>query len=601
MTFREFKSLKKINVRVICAVCVAFLLLFITGCTQEKNRSTYAVAGAADLSRSGHFSKIIDLNGEWEFYPGVLLSPSDFENPDKFLKPVFLHVPGDWNKLQGAKGIGTYRIKVMLPAERKNYSIKIKWVRTICKVWADNTLLAEIGEIKDPVNNSLPKGNMAITDFNTEGTVMTLTAQVVNFQDRRGGLCYPVSIGPPSAIYSAEIFDTFLNSFVLGALAIVIIFHLTIHLYFRKASSNLYISLICLMVMVRIFVLSDSFFIFSLVEPLGYTMIIKTEFVSFLLIFIFFLRFFVKLYSDGISSRIYRILLYFGLSSLIYVIAAPVYYIKSALPIFQIYVMIVTLYVIAGPMFSGVKRKMKGALIYFLIMITAFFTFINDIIYFLTSMGPGSLSQYMFFVFLAGHFFIIAMYFSEIFQKNVTLAEEICAEKEIVTNLSYISSMDSLTELHNRRFFDSILHNELKEYKRGDSLWLIMFDIDFFKSVNDDFGHNLGDAVLKEFSTVVKKLIRTRDILARWGGEEFCIIVAEMDMKYIEQFTERIRYSIENFKFSIDRPVTASFGIARYKYGETAEELVRRADSALYEAKNTGRNRVVIDTGSEPV
>jgi diguanylate cyclase (GGDEF)-like protein len=599
MVFREFKSLKKINVGVICAVSAAFL--FIMGCTQEKNGSTYAVSGVADLSRTGHISKIIDLNGEWEFYPGVLLTPADFENPESPLKAEYLHVPGDWNKLQDARGIGTYRLKVMLPAERRNYSLKIKWVRTICKVWADYTLLAEMGEIKNPVQNSLPKGNIAITDFNTEGTVMTLTAQVVNFQDRRGGLCYPVSIGPSSAIYSAEIFDTFLNSIVLGALAIVIIFHLTIHLYFRKASSNLYISLICLMVMVRIFVLSDSFFIFSLVEPLGYMMIIKAEFVSFLLVFIFFLRFFVKLYYAEVSSRTYRLLLYFGISSLVYIIFAPVYYIKSALPIFQIYIMIVTLYVIAGPMLSAVKRKMKGAMIYFLIMITAFLTFINDIIYFLTSMGPGSLSQYMFFVFLAGHFFIIAMYFSEIFQKNVTLAEEICVEKEIVTNLSYISSMDSLTGLHNRRFFDAVLHNALKEYKPGDFLWLIMFDIDFFKNVNDDFGHNMGDAVLKEFSAVVKKLIRTRDILARWGGEEFCIIVAEMDLKHIEHFTERIRYSIEKYKFSISKPVTASFGIASYIFGQSPEEFVRRADSALYAAKNTGRNRVVVDSGSDPV
>ena len=598
MVFREFKPLKKINVGVICAVSAAFL--FIMGCTQEKNGSTYAVSGVADLSRSGHISKIIDLNGEWEFYPGVLLTPADFENPESPLKPEYLHVPGDWNKLQDARGIGTYRLKVMLPAERRNYSLKIKWVRTICKVWADNTLLAEIGEIKDPVQNSFPKGNTAITDFNTEGAVMTLTAQVVNFQDRRGGLCYPVSIGPPSAIYSAEIFNTFLNSIVLGALAIVIIFHLTIHLYFRKASSNLYISLICLMVMVRIFVISDSFFIFSLVEPLGHMMIIKTEFVSFLLLFIFLLIFFVKLYYAEVSSRIYRLLLYFGISSLIYVIAVPVYYIKAALPVFQIYILLVAVYVIIAPVFSAVRQKKKGAMIYFLIIITAFLTFINDIIYFLTSMGPGSISQYMFFVFLAGHFFIIAMYFSEIFQENVTLSEEICVEKEIVTNLSYISSMDSLTGIYNRRFFDSVLHNALKEYKPGDSLWLIMFDIDYFKKVNDDFGHNSGDLVLKEFSAVVKKLIRTRDILVRWGGEEFCIIVAEMDLKHIEHFTERIRYSIETCKFSVDRTVTASFGIAQYNYGEKAEDFIRRADSALYAAKNSGRNRVVVDSGSEP-
>ena len=129
----------------------------------------------------------------------------------------------------------------------------------------------------------------------------------------------------------------------------------------------------------------------------------------------------------------------------------------------------------------------------------------------------------------------------------------------------------------------------------GETLWLIMFDIDFFKNVNDDFGHNMGDLVLREFSIVVKRLIRTDDILARWGGEEFCIIAAEMDLKSIVQFTERIRESIENFNFSVKRTITASFGIAGYKYGEPMDEFIKRADYALYEAKKTGRNRVIVE------
>jgi len=291
-------------------------------------------------------------------------------------------------------------------------------------------------------------------------------------------------------------------------------------------------------------------------------------------------------------------LLYFGLSSLVYVLAVPVYYVKAALPVFQLYIILVSIYVISGPVFSAVKRKMKGARIYFFIMISAFFVFINDIIYFLTSAGPGSLSHYVFFIFLAGHFFIIAMYFSEIFQENETLIEEIGIKKNIVNKLNYISSTDSLTELYNRRFFDTVLNTIVKEYKKGETLWLIMFDIDFFKNVNDDFGHNMGDMVLKEFAAVVKRLIRTRDILARWGGEEFCIIVEEMDPKSIVQFIERIRESIEKFNFSVNRTVTASFGIAQYKYGESATDFIRRVDDALYKAKNSGRNKIVVDSNS---
>ncbi len=598
MAFRELMSLRENIFRVIF---IALILLFAAGCAPRKNSSTYAVSGIADLSKNSDISEIIDLNGDWEFYPARLLTPADFNNPVKALRPVFLYVPGDWNKLQSDRGTGTYRLKVLLPPGKTNYSIKIKWVKTICKVWADNTLLTEIGTVNEPVEDSIPGGYMAVTDFNPVRGEVVFTVQVVNFQDRRGGLCYPVSIGPPSAVYTAELFNTFLNSIVLGALAIVIIFHLTINLYFRKASSNLYIALICLMVMIRIFVLSDSFFIFSLVEHLGYSFIVKAEFVSFLLVFVFFLRFFVQLYYVDKKSILYRMLLYFGLSSFVYVVAAPVYYIKSALPIFQIYILLVAIYVIAGPVFSAVKRKMKGARIYFFILISAFFAFVNDIVYFLTSRGFGSVSQYVFFIFLLGHFFIIAMYFSEIFQENVTLIEEIGIKKSIVKDLSYISSTDSLTELYNRRFFDSVLNNAVKDYKKGEMLWLIMFDIDFFKRVNDDFGHNTGDIVLKEFSAVVKRLIRTRDILARWGGEEFCIIVGEGDLKSIVQFTERIRESIENFNFSVNRKVTASFGIARYKYGESMDSFVNRVDHALYEAKNSGRNRVVVEKGSQDI
>jgi diguanylate cyclase (GGDEF)-like protein len=598
MTFRELKPLHKSIHRVFFVILSVSLLICFISCTPRKNSSTYAVSGIADLSKSGYSSEIVDLNGEWEFYPGRLLSPADFKNSEKLLITTYLHVPGDWNKIQNDRGIGTYRLKVILPPGRTNYSIKIKWVKTICKVWADDTVMTEIGTIKEPAEESLAGGYMTVTDFSSDKGEVVLTMQVVNFQDRRGGLCYPVSIGPPSAVYSAEIFNTFLNSFVLGALAIVIIFHLTIHLYYRKTSSNLYISLICFMVMIRIFVLSDSFFIFSLVEPLGYRLIVKAEFVSFILVFIFFLRFFVKLYYIDQSSRIYRLLLYFGLSSLAYVVAVPVYYIKAALPLFQLYILLVSIYIIAGPVFSAVKRKMKGARIYFFILVVAFFTFLNDIAYFLTSRGTGNISHYVFFLFLAGHFFIIAMYFSEIFQENETLIEEIGIKKNIVKRLNYISSIDSLTELYNRRFFDTVLDTIVKEFERGENLWLIMFDIDFFKSVNDDFGHNTGDMVLREFAAVCRRLIRTRDILARWGGEEFCIIVREMDQKSIVQFTERIRESIEKFNFSVDRTITASFGIARYKYGESAGDFIQRVDNALYNAKNSGRNRVIVDSNT---
>ena len=122
----------------------------------------------------------------------------------------------------------------------------------------------------------------------------------------------------------------------------------------------------------------------------------------------------------------------------------------------------------------------------------------------------------------------------------------------------------------------------------------MFFDIDHFKSINDTYGHDVGDNILVSLTQVVKEQIRGYDHLVRWGGEEFIIIVRVESQENILQMTEKIRVKIQNHNFEDIRRLTCSFGIAIYKEDETISSTITRADEKLYDAKNNGRNQIQI-------
>lgn len=157
---------------------------------------------------------------------------------------------------------------------------------------------------------------------------------------------------------------------------------------------------------------------------------------------------------------------------------------------------------------------------------------------------------------------------------------------------------DSLTGLYNRRYMESHLGAMVEDGLINDKpVSLLIFDIDFFKSVNDTYGHAAGDAVLKEFSQRISQNVRGVDLACRMGGEEFVVVMPDTDLTYAKMVAERLRTRIGETPFKIDEGqdlnVTVSIGIAVVEgSGDTAEKLIERADAALYRAKREGRNRV---------
>jgi diguanylate cyclase (GGDEF)-like protein len=197
-------------------------------------------------------------------------------------------------------------------------------------------------------------------------------------------------------------------------------------------------------------------------------------------------------------------------------------------------------------------------------------------------------------------------------QTNEELLKEISIRKQTETalrkseeTLRLLAITDSLTDLYNRRYFYELAEIEIsKSIRYSRPLSVMMFDLDFFKHINDTFGHTTGDMVLKTVAEITKELLRKSDIIARYGGEEFVVLLPETSAPEASAIAERMRKQIENTTIEAGNrqiTVTVSFGVSdflRKTNSETQEiilsEFISSADQALYASKNTGRNKVTV-------
>ncbi|MGD9808939.1 MAG: diguanylate cyclase [Deferribacterales bacterium] len=177
--------------------------------------------------------------------------------------------------------------------------------------------------------------------------------------------------------------------------------------------------------------------------------------------------------------------------------------------------------------------------------------------------------------------------------KNRELAETQLKLERKNSELDVLSRTDALTKLHNRMYLDLLLENAIEKSKSSDSWFsVVMVDFDRFKIINDTYGHQTGDIILKTISGVLKASIREADHIGRWGGEEFLIILPDTDYHHAQIVAEKLRDAVASYCFEKIPSQTASFGVATYAKGDKANTLLARADKALYMAKSNGRNNV---------
>jgi diguanylate cyclase (GGDEF)-like protein len=211
------------------------------------------------------------------------------------------------------------------------------------------------------------------------------------------------------------------------------------------------------------------------------------------------------------------------------------------------------------------------------------------LIYYLTG-GVGII----FIVFL-WRYLVSLRVFTALTDKNQEL-EQIKKELLIANkNLEYLSFHDNLTKLYNRHYFMSTLEDHFSHVEREKGISaILMIDLDFFKKINDEHGHIVGDKILLQFSSILSNALRAGDIAARWGGEEFIVLLPKTNKEQSMSSAKRLIEAVEQYTFESNIRLTISVGISQYKPNDNIESWIERADIALYRAKNEGRNCIKV-------
>ncbi|GAB4424953.1 MAG: hypothetical protein Kow002_14500 [Anaerolineales bacterium] len=185
-------------------------------------------------------------------------------------------------------------------------------------------------------------------------------------------------------------------------------------------------------------------------------------------------------------------------------------------------------------------------------------------------------------------------------EKNKLLREAVYLKtrqlEKTLVDMAYLTTIDQFTGAINRTRFEELVDLDIKRIKRyGDNASLIMLDIDHYKRVNDTYGHMVGDRVIIEFVQVVQSQLREADTLARWGGDEFSILLPRQSLEMAIRAAERIRQAVADHDFGVAIEITASQGVGQYHPGDNLDTWLKRVDDLLYVAKKRGRNLVVWD------
>ena len=204
--------------------------------------------------------------------------------------------------------------------------------------------------------------------------------------------------------------------------------------------------------------------------------------------------------------------------------------------------------------------------------------------YFFFSLSLESFVMHCFWMLASFSFGFLSAYLLERSYKEVFSTHE---------QLTQLAMTDKLTGLYNRAKLDELLQNELDHTEQfHHTFGLVIMDLDHFKEINDTYGHQAGDTVLREVSKLVTERLRPTDRVIRWGGEEFLLICVGADKKEVLERVKKLCLKVEQHRFSIPTGITASFGLTHYIKGDTIDSVIKRADDALYLAKNSGRNRI---------
>lgn len=567
--------MERTNYRIplIIGTALAILIFMTISETARPLTPRLAERGMLDLS-DWDFASLgrVRLDGEWEFYWNELLSPEDFETGSAPEPTGFIELPGAWNGYPSPEGplpgdgYATYRLTVKLPRNAGLMAIKIPSPSTAHKVWADDELIAKSGVVGRSREEMTPQYRPLVAHFHPHGDVLHLTIQVSNFHHRKGGLRESLELGLGTQMDQQNERALAVEMLLFGGILVTSVYHLGLYLLYREDRSILYFGLFTLLMALRAFLvgsvpLTKFFpdFDWELETKLEYL----TAYVGVPLVGVFF----NSLYPREITDRGVGVLTSVGAAFSLLVLLTPARVFSHSLPFYSAVQVLATLYYLCGIVRAALNKRVGAT--YLLLgapLIVA--TTINDALYVNQIVNVGDLTPAGVFVLILIQSFILAQKFRQTHE---------------------LASTDPLTGVFNRNFLHMELERQLRSaHQNGQPIAIVIIDLDNYKIYNDTHGHLRGDELLSDIAQCLKEGVRKSDIVARFGGDEFIMVLPGVHKEEAEQLMRRLADNLQAQVLRDTRVVGLSWGIATYPNdGNSIDELLNKADKELYRMKKS--------------
>ncbi|MDF3001220.1 MAG: diguanylate cyclase protein [Bacillota bacterium] len=578
--------------------------------------------GILDLNHwSFEENGMVNLEGEWQFYFNQFLTHEDFAR-GSFIQPVMIEIPSTKKSMAESKPFaqneyyGTLRLIVKLPDHTSTYGLKTDIVLTSYQLYIDGNLFGEVGKVGKNRESSRPFYNTLTSYFNPENNEVELIYHTSDFWVRDHAIAAP-KIGLAQQISRDQQVGLGRDLFLFGMLLIMGIYHVGLYFMRPKDRAPLYFAIFCLLFSLRMLFVGERF----LPSRFDLDFFLYGR-IAYLCVFIGFSALCGFLYHtmDGLFPKWF---LQAGIVSGV---------ISGFIMVWIPYTMadkLLMVYAAAGfglmgyafvRLAAGVLKKFPFAQTVLLGFAILGITFVNDFIYQITLANTPSIIPLGVTVFIFTQAYTLSARFSSAFAE----AERLSAEnesmmqelKQMNSNLEALvkertsdlqkaleemedmSTTDYLTKLPNRRMALAKIERMIVERK---SFCVGLADIDYFKEINDRFGHLMGDEILIRIAELLSHAVGNSGCVSRWGGEEFLILLEIGQLQAAFDKAEAVRTLVADYWHAdIERNITITIGLCQFQEDMSVNTLIARADQCLYQGKATGRNKCVVDDFALP-
>lgn len=569
----NIKMRGSIFIAILFVVVTLTMIAYIFGTTENYSDVFSSVEGELELT-SHDLNYIIPLRGEWKYYESELILPG---RSDQYTTEV-VQVPHIWK----GPGHGTYQIllKGLIPGEE--YGFYAYDNSSAYKLFADTMLISENGQVGTSIDSEVHHWNPQLSSFIATNDDALITVMVSNYHSYPGGIYRDIKFGRFDNLIEYRESQIIHQVLLLGAILIMALYNLSMHLMNRKEHSAMFFGLFNLIVALRIALTGERLINGWLSHP-DWNILLKIQFTTGAFMLVSFAYFMSSLFPERIPVKVTRFVFMFGV-----LVTMPVYF----LPIAGL--------AMADTIFLG------GSLLYFTYLLYTLVKAIRQNV-------EGSIFSFIGIMFITGSIILdailpsgtnvipLGIFIFVIFQ-SLVIAEKYSFLVEENLKLHNIATRDGMTNLFKKDHFmkqaASILANsEFVQQQHG----MMFIDIDNFKYINDSYGHDIGDEVIKSLAEKLLRSLRYSDIAGRFGGDEFIVMLPNARTEDAQTIASRVLKNISEPMAidSNDIRISASIGISFYPHdGRSVESLVTACDKRMYQAKSMGKNRYYI--GDQP-